>query len=581
MVTNFAGSPTLVDGLKVTERPLLRLQRGFSRCILIYMSFMREIVRDKPKAAYAMDDTSPFQDYSGYNRSGTATGGTPPTHASLIAGTTFSQVFSSSITATLAAPVFYQGIETAPFSLEGWFRVVTSDTPEQQLLGNSGQMDGLTILGNKVNFVIKFTSAPEARISYDIQQGRRIHAVGVKTETKIALFVNGVLVQELSLTEAQQASTYVTSNGNLYCGATSGTQKIAVAGLAAYASALDQTAIARHYAMGTKVPDGEDVASSFKGDRIPLSVSNSNLFLDQWWTTDSDWKAAQLFNVAVIDGQLRPQFDQSNVSVAGKWYDSFSLDIANTTSIHGVVFDWDGQGMTVEASLDSTTWVAITRGVNVSLITPGFNPTGKELQLRVTFAGGIQDDDAFLDNLNAVGIKTAASNVIDGRTITFNSAYPQREYTPLEFHDNWGAEIASGGSLVISADTTDAAVGNRVIELWIKRTSSGTNPTISDTGTYYQNGVAATATLVTGQWTLLHIVKASTTNNAITINGPAQVGQVVLYENTMTAAQIAENYAQYTLSSPIVADDTSVITVAESDIPVSIYAYDWSIQGAG
>lgn len=545
------------------------------------MSLTREIVRDRPIAAYVMDDTSPFQDHSGYNRSGTATGGTPSRHASLVSGTAFSQVFSSSITATLAAPVFYQGSEKNPFSLEGWFRVVTADTAEQQLLGNSGQMDGLTILGNKVNFVIKFSTAPEARVSYDIQQGRRIHVVGVKTETKIALYVNGSTVGELSLTEAQQADNYVASDTNLYCGATSGTQKIAVAGLAAYPLALDQTAVARHYAMGSKVPDGEDVASAFKGDRIPLSVSNSNIFLDQWWTTNDDWKAAQLFNAAVIDGQLRPQFDQNNISLEGKWYDSFSLDIANTTSIHGVVFDWDGQGITVEASLDSSTWVAITRGVNVSLITPGFNPTGKELQLRVTFAGGVQDDDAFLDNLNAVGITTAASNVIDGRIITFSSAYPQREYSPLEFHDNWGAEIASGGTLVISADTTDAAVGNRVIELWIKRTSSGTNPTISDTGTYYQNGVASTETLVTGQWTLLHIVKSSTTNDPITITGPAQVGQIVLYESTMDASQIAANYAEYTLSAPIVVDDTSTITVAESDIPVSIYAYDWSIQGAG
>lgn len=545
------------------------------------MSFVLEALRNKPLALYLMDDTSPFQDYSGYNRTASAAGGTPPKHISLCKGAAFATVLGNSITATFASPVFNQGFEHQSFSLEAWVRVISPNaTPvEQQVLGNSGRMDGLTIKGTVVSFVTKYTTAPEARASYDLQQEQSVNLIGVHTKDKNSLFVNGELVSEVSLTEEQQADQFAPTSASLSSGSASSTQLIAVNGIGIYGSALDQVAAARHNLVGRNLPDGEEVVGSNEGDRIPLSLANANLFLDQWWSTEEDWKLADLSGVAVRDDRLVPQFD-GDVSIHGEWLDTFALSTANTTSVYGVAFNWDGIGANIEVSLDGTTWEAVQRGVKVETIPAGFDPTNKVLLVRVTFPGGITNDESFLDNLNAVGLLTSTAPSVAGRVVSYVGATQEREYAPLTLHENWGVEIDAGGTVTISADTSDEASPARTLELWIKATGA-TNPTVSMTGTTYINGVAGSTTLPVDQWVLMHIVAAANVTGSITINGPAQVGQVGIYETALSASDVAGLYAQYVGTNTLRVGDNSLVQVAESANPVKIYAHDWSIQSSG
>lgn len=542
------------------------------------MTFVLDTLREKPLVLLQMDDTSPLQDYSGYNATATISGGTPPSHPGLCKGATYAPVFSSTITAATASTVFKQGYEKDPFALAAWVRVVNpSGNSEQKILSNSGQYDGLTINGNVVAFTTKFSTAPEARCSYDLQQERAVYAVGVHTETKNSLYVNGVLVSEVTLTEAQQADTFTATSANLSTGTTLGNQKIAVNGLAIFGSALTGETILRQYNAGLAVLDTEEITASFNGDHLNMSLSNADVFLDQWWSTAEDWNAAKLDNVSVINDQLVPQFN-GTVSVAGRWYDSFDITGSGGTSINGVQFNWDGEGATVEVSLDGTSWETVSRGVNVTTIPPGFNPTNKELQIRVSFPGGITNDTSYMDNLNAVGLKTGVMVVQAGRTITLTSAYAERDYPHLQYHDNWGTEIPSGATAVISADALEATVA-RTIGLWIKR--KGTNPTLSMTGITYQNGAAATATLVDDQWTLMHVVAAADVTGTITINGPAQVGAVAIYDTALSAAQVASIYANHMGTERVQAGDNSVLQITEPVNAATIYAHDWSITAAG
>ena len=541
------------------------------------MTFALEALRDKPLALYLLDDTSPFQDHSGYGRTATSTG-TPARHAALVNGLSSAQVFDGTTTCAVASPVFKQGYEQQSFSLEVWVRPLSVVNTEQQILGNSAQLDGLTISGTTVSFVTKYLTAPEARVSYDLQQLRAVNLVGVHTEDKNSLYVDGVLVAEVSLTEEQQADDFAPTSSNLNITSTATGTALAVNAIGIYGSALLQESITRHYNIGRNLPNGAEVIGAFFGDRIALSLNNANLFLDQWWSTREEWEAADLQNVAVLNDQLVPQFD-GDTSIAGEWVDTFAIGSAGATSIYGVSFNWDGIGAVVEVSLDDVTWETVERGKNVAMIPAGFDPTDEVLMVRVSFPGGIVGDTSYLDNLNAVGVISGVSPVMAGRTVTLTNATAEREYDPLAMHENWGVEIATGGNVTISADTSVDASPTRTLEMWVKRTST-TAPTFSVTGTTYINGEVG-ATLPINQWSLVHIVAAADVATDVVITGPAQVGQVGIYDTALSAATIEAVYAEYVGTNILSVGDNSVLSVTNSTPPVKIYAHDWSIQSSG
>lgn len=545
------------------------------------MTFILDAQQDKPQGLYNMDDTTPLQDYSAYSRTATITGGTPTQCAGLMKGAAWAPVFTTTITAAFdSAGIFSRNAENLSFTLGGWFRAVASDANEQQLLGNSGQMDGLTIKGTVVSFVTKFTSTGEARCSFDLQIPQAFSAYGVHTDTKNILYVNGVVVAETVITQAQAADTYASTSANFICGTTSGTAKVAVNGIAYYPYALSPEAIARQHATGRSAPEPQDVVLTNFGDYLPLDLSNNYRFIDQVIDTEEEWNYGVFDNTDVVSDQLVPTQDATGTSVASRWY--YSVDLAataNVTTVYGFQLDWDGVGATVAVSLDGTTWENVTRGVNCTTIPSGTTTAGKVLQVRVTFPGGILNDTSYVKSLNLIGIRQAASIVTSGRTITPTGASPEREYNFLQYHENDGIWIPSGATVLISADALGASV-TRTIELLIKRTG-GTNPTLSLTGTNYINGAAGSATLVDGQWVLWHVVLAADSSAALTITGPAQVSYVGVYDYALTAGQVAAIYADYVgTDAPRIAD-ASVINVSESASAANIYAHDWAISASG
>lgn len=536
----------------------------------VVMNFVLTALQDRPQGLFQMDDTSPLQDYSGYNRVATATG-SPVEHAALVAGASYAPVLGTYLP-TYDVPVFKLPSES--FTLSAWVKQ-TSGTGEQQILGHTGQYDGLTINGTIVSFVTKYTAATEARCSFDLQTSRAVFVVGVHTEEKNSLYVNGELVSEVLLNDTQKSASFVT--GNVTSGETAGTSRMAVNNVAYYAYALSGDVVKRQYLAGMSVPPPDEVVVNSGGDYMPVSVEAFDTFLNQTWDTEEEWEAGQLQNVVVVDEQLVPQFD-GDTSMPGSWLTSFDIESSNVTSIYGVNLNWDGEGATVQTSLDGTTWATATRGANIAAIPAGFNPTGKVLQVKVSFPGGIVNDESYLDHLNVVGFTTGTTRESDGRTLAYTLSHPESEYPHLEYHDNWGVDIKSGGSVVISADALESLPA-RTLEVWIKR--NGNTPSISLTGDYYQNGILATSTLPDLSWVLLHVVAAADITGTITINGPAQIGHIGVYDTALTATQIANIYNAYVGRSVASVPDSSVLAITQVTNAAQIYAHDWSIQGAG
>jgi hypothetical protein len=547
------------------------------------MSYLLSVLADKPLGFWMMDDTTPFQDYSGYGRTGVVNAGTPTTAASLVANAAFSQVFSNSNNAKFDSPIYQQGYEKQAFSLEASFRVVdeSGSTSAQKILSSASNYDGIYVNGTIITFSTKYLTAGECAASWDIQSKRNVHVVGVHTQDKNSLYVDGVLVAETAISDAQKIDSFVATDGKLWLGSSASAQKVMVNGLAIYGLPLSDDVVKAHFNAARRTILAQAIPGSFGGTRFPMSINLADTFMRTLWSNDSDWNIGVPSQVTIMNNRLQPQLI-AGVSVAGNWQSVLHLDCGQT-SVFGLSLDWDGYGVVVEASLDGTTWETAVRGMRLALIPVGFNPTDKDLFIKVSFPGGVADDPAYLDNLSATGFLTGKNPDVDGRTITFNAPASQmKDAQPIEMRDDFGVRL-NGGSVVLGPDVADTPVPAYSINIWLKKLT-GVDPTITlpggGTATTYRNGVAG-STLNQGEWVMYTIVKSVAITTSITISGNVQIGQIELFNSQLTAQNVADLYASSVGVLALPVPETNVIGMSSPNPSTRLYDYAWSITSAG
>lgn len=707
------------------------------------MLFISSALREKPLALFNFSGTSPYQDYSGYGRSAVATG-SPPLGMSFVSGIDNSRVLSNSNYITFDTPVFVRGQELEAFSLEAWIKVFSETRSVQKVLSHTDLYDGLTVFGNRITFSIPFESGASISLSYDVQTGQRIHAVGTYTSKMISLFVNGTLVAQETFDDEGDYSQFDSTATQLVAGTTTGSQRIALGSAGIYYNALSEIQVKRHYDSGISAPDSFEIPANFGGDKIPVSTSNNNLFVNYTWDTTEKWDYPRRRNLSVINDVLEPQYIDG-IPTGGAWIGVVPLDALDYTSIYGMQLNWNGFPGLVETSVDANTWYVAGKGRNIASIPQGFNPTDKELLIKVSFYPGwrITPDDAYystaynnsvpgvledrwtsrgtysvqsgtdidsqnffrfaasasqaqstygfhlagnpdsmsptassmnveegdeifisslwrdnvggtapiniayrfydasnasilfgnlfglspsvlnqwtnalgsitaptgakkvsimitrdvalvngsnldianteirvatnsenqfgedpyIDNLNVVGFISAATPKFVGRVLTMDKSFPEQDIVPLSLSDMSGIEIATGGSLVISADTSEQALPARTIEVLVKKPVDSSSTISSMTGTNYKNGVAGSHTLEDGEWALLHTVASADVTGSITINGPAQISHVAIYPTALTAANI-QDIMQIFVNTDYqrIDDSNSIIVTAATDL---------------
>lgn len=547
----------------------------------MYYEFMYKyhVTKRAPLASFILDDTIPFQENSGSGASGTKKTGTsdPTTSAPLVAGAAFSSVFKSDSVGQFACNIFKQGLEGRSFALEAWvLPIPKTSTGNQQILSHDGIFDGLSINGKVLRFGTSYANFGDAFCTYDLGEYKLAHVVGIHNLDKNELFVNGVKVAEVNLTEDQKGDTYVTTDDFLYSGYTTSTQELAVNGVAFYAS-LSGEQIAQNYADGIATIGQAEVYPQFNGLSFNMNTARDSVFLNESWTDASDFNRGKKTNVEIAPEAVVPSYS-SGLSLAGSWTAGVPLDLMGDTSIYGVLLTWSGNSITVDVSLDGTTWTAATNGRLVSIIPNAYNPTNKDLWIRVNFAGGLASDPAYLESLQVIGFRNNTVDNSSERSVTVTHPAVLRDnYEPNLYRDDNGIYL-SGGTLTIGTDTTGDPDIARTLEVWIKPITG--TPTISVGGTKYRNGSADT-TLPVGQWSLIHYVAAADITTSITISGDCIVGQVVLYPTALTADDVSFVWKSYTGRTAARISDTIDIQVSEDATPVNIYAHDWAIDSAG
>jgi hypothetical protein len=447
---------------------------------------------------------------------------------------------------------------------------------DQQILSNQGKYDGLTINGTKVSFSTKYVNTGEAKCTYDMQIPQLVDVVGVHTKTKNSLFVNGERVAEVAITEEQQADVYDAPNTNLYSGLTTSSQGVMVNGLGVYTRALLPDEIVNIY-NANQIRTDSNIPKMFGGEIIKVSQDVRPVAVTGLWTTADDWRNAELVSTSVDNEQLVASM-ADGVTLAGTWKDSISLYSGGVaTTIDSANMDWDGENVSIEVSIDGTSWESVTRAYPINMLT-GLNPANKELYIRATFNAGVTN--AYLDTLRFNAYTASSITPPDGRPVTWtNPVVTMAEQEPLRLREDWGTAMM-GGTITVGADPTDEPLEARTIEMWVKRNVANSFTTSWSATSVYSNGaVYAGGTTNIGDWTLMHYVLPA---NVSTFNfgGDITVGRVAIYDTALTAPQIAQIYALYTGNNYMVVDDGSDIIVSEPTTPAIIYAHDWEITAS-
>lgn len=519
-----------------------------------------------PSGFWKLDDTTPFQDYSGYNKSATV-GGTERHGIALCPSNAFSQYFSETVKATFATDVYLQGKESKSFTMEA--TVLPTGTGTARILSHGTSTDGLSISGNVVSFATRYTNNGFAFCNYTLQDLSKITIHGVHTEFKNSLYINGELVDEVDITPEQQADTYWYNANTIQSGG--GDTSILVNNVAIYPYDLSANAIKDIYE-GNKQND-ESIINLFDGKKIDLSFNPRQAYINMLITDADDWESAEFIGCVTDGNQVSAEIFQ-NQTTMGTWIKAVELrqsEVANP--VYSIDLWWEGKNITVDTSVNNgTTWVAATKGQNITSITPPYTPTNPTLLIRVNFQGGL--DESYIDNIRVRGY-LSSSVVVDNRTLTLSNATSRADHDVTEFVEDNGVYLNSG-SLTISGDTNDPI---RTVEVWYKKASNLTLSSNFTGATRYVNGISG-GTDQDNEWQVTHYVMTANTTADIVISGTAQIGSIVLYPSALTQANINTIIAGYTGSNVVRASVANAVAVSEPASAASVYAYDWQIISA-
>ncbi len=319
------------------------------------------------------------------------------------------------------------------------------------------------------------------------------------------------------------------------------------------------------------------VASGYGGSLLPLSIEDTAPYEQRTFTTEADWNSGFKAGTMVEYEQLGPEL-REGISIAGDWTVMYPLP-QDVGTLYGVTLNWQGQGATVTTSIDGTTWTTVTKGVKIGSVPTGFDPTDKSLQIKASFAGGVQDDPAHFDDLV---VSTFLSNTlppVDGRTVTMTNVSLEANEDIMDYDHNWGAELVSG-TLTIAAPGT-GSFSPKTIEIWGKKLGSASfTDNISGSTASYTNGGLLQAYQV-DEWQLRTYVFSGGTSAALTFTGTGQIGSIILYPYAKTPTEALETYMSY-VGRPVVTIPTAgSIAMVELTDQIDAYEYDWSLEGAG
>lgn len=581
------------------------------------MSYQLQVLADAPFSFWKLDGNGPtYADSAGSLRQADLVG-SAVLHPALVTGSGNALVMSNTNRVEMDDPVFNKGYELRQFSLEAWVKPL-SITGVVSIMSHNNQYDGLTITPDTIVFKTKYLTAGECSVSYKYRTGKSFHVVGVHTNGKNSLYVDGQLVGETDLTDEQTIDSYSFLTSDLIAGQTTTGSQIVLDAPAVYTIPLSSSTIYNHYSLGTNVDSSETIAGFNHATFWNFSDESRNVAITEQWQTEEDWKSGVLSDTVVIDDTISPNYTQTeeevvvdglittvytNTSVPGTWQSSLELISVPESSLADARIYWTGEGSySVEYSLDNgVTWLS-PADAGASILT-----NEDSIDVRVSFAGGIEDDTSYVDFIevvvytdkNFLGSRMNRFASLNG-TGTASNSY----YEPIEYSDVNGMRIISG-SINITADNSFGGQEDSPselyingIDMWIRPASgniitaggasisrSGNSIVFSGFSSVVVNGVpVATGDTVftTDSWYHIGAMLTVPANPVIIIGSSGDIiSQASAIYGSISQNGLIQMYNAYLGIPGLVVNDSSNVNISQPSNPTNIYAHVWGITPAG
>jgi hypothetical protein len=579
-----------------------------------YMSYQLQVLADSPFSYWKLDGSGPvYNDSAGSLRQADLTS-TAVIHPALIPGSGNALVLQNTNQLQMDDPVFNKGYESRQFSLEAWVKPL-SITGEVSIMSHNENYDGLTITPNRIYFRTKYLTAPASEISYKYDTAKAFHVVGVHTNGKNALYVDGQLVAEIDITDEQSADAYNFVSSDLIAGQSATSSAIALDAPAIYAAPLSAETIKKHYDYGIDVESSESIAGYNDASHWNFADSARNIAVSKLWD-DEEWIDGIMTDVVIANDIIVPSYVQTeteevidglivpvytNTSLPGVWTGSMEIG-ESISNITDAVIRYRGEGsFTIECSIDNgDTWQSVDSA-------PGFSLTTEDsILVRVTFAGGIVDDQSYVDWIQIVAYSDKVFNGTRSdrqATLTGTAVMAREFFEPIEYADDNGIKILTGDISVgvdSSYDGEEEAGDLNIngIDIWIKPVAGniitagsasisrvGNTIVFSGFSDVVVNGVPVTSgstVFTTDSW--YHIAGVFTTpgNYALTMGvANARIAQASAIYGDIDLDGLQQMYSAYLGLPGLIVDDVTPIGIDTANPEALLYAHVWSISPAG
>ncbi len=580
------------------------------------MSYQLKVIKDYPIGFWPLDESSgsTAADISGCGNNGTYVGSPAANMLPLVPGGISGTKITNTAYATFPINKDYYGANVGAgfgtkytsdndFTLEVWVSQNITTTSETPLLADITNDIGL--YWEKGDIVFKVSENDSVRYCMPYTK-KSLHLTGVYSVNSITLFIDSVPVASKELNSFKFTNTTTT----LQSGPTlNSSDSFIVDAPAVYRYGLNKDALRRHYIDGNVTVSPIHVVYPDNGILFTGTDANIRAPFDYSYPVNKPWTQFLDENTYYDSNRKYITFYETDTVQAKTFIieDFFliPLEIGLTTS----KVEWRNDfGITVESSVNGTTWVACTNGQPLPQYTKdSFDSSGKvyiKITMSTTDASKFlpklsffcvtfySDRTIFADNfgdkitsttdyyLGSLNYPILSRNAMNGIKCKADSGFvlsTQMDIQTLEFF--YTPDSYNDSGLVSSTSTNGYTASN------FSWRNSGTISK-SNISKIYVNNVDKTSqtnvsnVFVLGQPHHVVIEYASPISGDLTFNYSlyggiqGQFKNIAIYEKAFTAQEVETHFELYT-GKPVETLTESAITLTE--LSPSYYNNDWIV----
>lgn len=340
---------------------------------------------------YADINGTPVYDYSGSLNNGFASNASIKELMPLVSGGIRGTEVSS------LTEIYYEpkGIATKyykdnSFSIEAWCALPANNV-SATIVGDPSINTGIFYENGNIIFKVGTN-----KVEHTVSNAQAIHVVGIFQSNLLSLYVNGSIVDTLSLTSYQFSNELATFKTGPCTG------RLVIDSVAFYRYALSNTQILNHYNEGIKEVNISQIVSIDAGYLFSMNTESMQRRFSYTYPVSKLWEELNISAEYLSSDQSYVYIPESTGAKSFSFTDHFIVPnyLGITTSqIH---WENDVKGILVEASINNVTWQTCVNGSPLPYFNKNDNQVSDILYLRVTLSS--DDSSRYLPILTSLDI---------------------------------------------------------------------------------------------------------------------------------------------------------------------------------